>query len=41
MVLDHDVLPELGEAQLGEITHEVVQDWVNCVVRPKTDIRSG
>src|SRR6266702_622816 len=29
MVLDHDVLPDLGKAQLGEITHEVVQEWVN------------
>ena len=29
MVLDHDVLPHLGKAQLGEITHEVIQDWVN------------
>lgn len=29
MVLDHDVLPDLGDAQLVEITHEVVQEWVN------------
>ncbi|MCU1495996.1 MAG: Phage integrase [Acidimicrobiaceae bacterium] len=29
MVLDHDVLPVLGEAQLAEITHEIVQEWVN------------
>ena len=29
MVLDHDVLPDLGQAQLGEITHDVVQEWVN------------
>ena len=29
MVLDHDVLPELGQAQLAEITREVVQKWVN------------
>lgn len=29
MVLDHDVLPALGEALLVEITHEVVQEWVN------------
>jgi len=29
MVLDHDVLPDLGEALLFEITHEVVQEWVN------------
>jgi integrase len=29
MVLDNDVLPELGAAQLIEITHEEVQEWVN------------
>ncbi len=29
MVLDHNVLPELGNAQLGEITHAEVQAWVN------------
>ncbi len=29
MVLDHDVLPDLGAAQLAEITHDVVQGWVN------------
>jgi Phage integrase central domain len=29
MVLDHDVLPDLGNAQLGEITHAEVQAWVN------------
>jgi len=29
MVLDHDVLPELGAAQLREVSHDVVQAWVN------------
>jgi integrase len=33
MVLDHDVLPVLGEAQLGEITHEVVQEWTNQLAK--------
>ena len=29
MVLDHHLLPELGHAQLIELTHEEVQAWVN------------
>ena len=29
MVLDHDVLPALRDAQLVEVTHEVVQEWAN------------
>jgi integrase len=28
-VLDHHLLPELGQAQLIELTHEEVQAWVN------------
>jgi len=30
-ILDHDVLPDLGRAQLAELTREAVQDWVNAL----------
>jgi len=33
-MLDHDVLPELGQAQLAEITHELVQEWANRLSTP-------
>jgi len=29
MVIDHDVLPDFGEALLAEVTHDVVQEWAN------------
>ena len=36
MVLDHDVLPELGRARLVEVTHEEVQAWVNLLAKRLT-----
>ena len=33
MVLDHDVLPEFGQARLVEVTHEEVQAWVNLLAK--------
>jgi len=33
MVLNHDVLPELGRARLVEVTHEEVQAWVNLLAK--------
>jgi len=33
MVLDHDVLPEFGQARLIEVTHEEVQAWVNLLAK--------
>jgi len=43
VVIDHHLLPELGEAQLSELTHDEVQAWVNRLasrVAPATVQRS-